>query len=197
MSSKSQNEIKTTTGSSGHLKATGDAVACDRTLHQTFKYVSPTGPYLLRLPPGAPQIRSSNPFWRRDTPFDEHEEELQYMTFRQDMDGSILQPRGDWDDGEGGLARPGESMSRTSSSRTPLPNQPPKKKISLADYHNLQKTKPKTTEPAAAGAKLTSDSKPHIEGKCTSNQDGRKDKDLKKTGEEPVQKPAANLDRKR
>ncbi|KAL8702503.1 MAG: hypothetical protein Q9201_004318 [Fulgogasparrea decipioides] len=91
-------------------------------------------PYQQRLPSDL----ANN--WRRSCPFGKHEEQLQYMTFLSHTfrGDTMLRTRGDWDDGDGRLKN--ESAKRTSGSSSggisPLPGQPPRKKISLLDYKN-------------------------------------------------------------
>ena len=132
---------------SARLKSSNaDAAACDRRLDQMYKEISPSGPYLPRLPPGSLRYNRPSPFWDKDTPFEPNEEPLQYLSFMQAELGSIFQHDGDWDDGNGGIARRQDGASRASSSQTPISSQQaPKKKISLADY-NLQKSKSKTSK---------------------------------------------------
>lgn len=49
---------------------------------------------------------SQKGIWRRGTHFDEDEEQLQYLSFRQPFnDDTILKPAYDWDDGNGGIAK--------------------------------------------------------------------------------------------
>lgn len=49
---------------------------------------------------------SQKGIWRRGTNFDEDEEQLQYLSFRQPFNGdTILKPVYSWDDGNGGIAK--------------------------------------------------------------------------------------------
>lgn len=109
----------------------------DRVIADTL----PSAPYLLRLEPQSAQARYSNTYWQRDTPFTADEEELQYLTFIPDHHGSLLRAHGNWDDGNGGIAPPEDPSSRTSSGRTSQAGQVVKKKITLADYKNRDKSK--------------------------------------------------------
>lgn len=114
----------------------------DARLDRLIKDVLPPAPYLLRLRnPSAQYHGRERYFWRKDTPFKEDEEELQYLTFRPTHDGTILFAHGQWDDGNGNIA-PKEFLSSQNSSRqTPSTGQVPKKKITLADYAKMDKSK--------------------------------------------------------
>ena len=49
---------------------------------------------------------SQKGIWRRGTHFDEDEEQLQYLSFRQHFNAdTILKPIHSWDDGNGGIAK--------------------------------------------------------------------------------------------
>lgn len=49
---------------------------------------------------------SQKGIWRRGTQFDEDEEQLQYLSFRQPFNNdTILKPIHDWGDGNGGIAK--------------------------------------------------------------------------------------------
>lgn len=49
---------------------------------------------------------SQKGIWRRGTPFDEDEEQLQYLSFTQPFNlDTILRPIHSWDDGNGGIAK--------------------------------------------------------------------------------------------
>ena len=126
----------------------------DARLAHIFKDILPTAPYLLRLNPGALQAPSSSYSWRRDTHFEASEEELQYLTFRRDHEGTFLHAHGQWDDGHGNIAPLGDSMSRTSSGHTPLLGRAPKRKITLADYHNRDKSKTKMATKGSPAADI-------------------------------------------
>ena len=52
-------------------------------------------------------------------------------TFDED---NVMQAIGDWDDGNGAIKE--KTTHARSGTSSPLPGQPPKKKISLADYKN-------------------------------------------------------------
>lgn len=128
----------------------------DNQFQRVIDDVLPPAPYLLRLNPGALQLAHGNSTWRRDTFFAPNEEELQYMTFRRDFEGTFLHAHGNWDDGEGGIAQPEVHSASASISRPPLPQQAPKKKITLADYQKRDKTKPKpaSTDTESAGKEM-------------------------------------------
>lgn len=48
---------------------------------------------------------SQKGIWRRGTLFDEDEEQLQYLSFTQPFNDTILKPIHSWDDGNGGIAK--------------------------------------------------------------------------------------------
>ncbi|KAL8873501.1 MAG: hypothetical protein Q9174_001038 [Haloplaca sp. 1 TL-2023] len=129
----------------------------DKCLERLREDVLPHAPYLvdfypphhaLRLPPHLVEN------WRRTCPFDPDEEQLQYMTFLpHNLRGDfLLRTRGGWDDGEGKLrTEPAKRISGSSSGGlSPLPGQPPRKKMSYQEYRkmkmagqNSHKTSPK------------------------------------------------------
>ena len=114
--------------------------------------ILPESPYILHVRTTYRQNPEHANLWRTGTHFELNEEELQYVTFKDRTNDSTpgLFCRGGWDDGRGGLARPEETYSRTSSDGTPLQGQGHKKKISLADYNRRDKNKTvaATTKPA-------------------------------------------------
>ena len=130
----------------------------DERLERIRENIWPRDPYLMdlvspssyRLPPHL----ANN--WRRNCPFDKNEEHLQYMTFlaHTGRGDTMLRTMGDWDDGNGNLKT--QSAKRTSGDSSsgaisPLPGQPPRKKISLLDYNKKKagqtggKTSPRST----------------------------------------------------
>ena len=91
--------------------------------------------------------------WRRYSPFKPGEEDLQHASFhdRPDYDEfGMMFARTGWDDGNGNLAAPGTARNRTSNGGTPHQGQPPRKKITLAEYTSKDRTK--TTAPAQKAA---------------------------------------------
>ena len=136
--------------------------AVDVRLERMHRNILPTEPYLLRLTPGALHLAPDKvSSWRKGTHFDANEEELQYLTFRQNHDGSILHAYGQWSDGNGGIPPPEDPASRASNSQTPMPGQA-KKKITLAEYRNRDKTKTSTSDVKSAAAPVTVEPKPIV-----------------------------------
>ena len=107
----------------------------DERLQRISRDILPSTPYILSVPSGGYRgyPHQAND-WRRSCPFGSNEERLQYLTFRSQFDkDTIFNAHPNWDDGEGNI------MSKTdkpSGLNTPLPGQPPKKKITLSDYKN-------------------------------------------------------------
>ena len=117
----------------------------DAKFDRLIRDVFPPAPYLLRLRhPSAQYHGRDRYYWRKDTHFQEDEEELQYLTFRPNHDGTILYAHGQWDDGNGSMAPKDFPSSQASSGQTPSTGLAPKKKITLADYAKMDKTKPAT-----------------------------------------------------
>lgn len=128
----------------------------DTKLERLTKDVLPTAPYLLRLKDRSAQYHTRDRdryYWRKDSHFDEDEEELQYLTFRQTHDDTLLRAHGQWDDGYGGIAPREFTSSQASSGRTSVAGQAAKKKISLADYKKLDKSRPRTSDTDATAIK--------------------------------------------
>ena len=117
----------------------------DKCLERLREDVLPHVPYLVDFYPPhhalcLPPHLVEN--WRTTCPFDPNEEQLQYMTFlphtlRGDF---LLRTRGGWDDGEGKLrTEPPKRISGSSSGGlSPLPGQPPLKKVSLQEYRKMK-----------------------------------------------------------
>lgn len=126
----------------------------DAKLERLRKDILPSSPYLLRLKARSAQYHARDRYyWRKDTHFDEDEEELQYLTFRQLHEDTLLHAHGQWDDGNGGIAPKELPSSQASSGRTPVAAQVAKKKISLADYQKLDKSKPRALDMSATALK--------------------------------------------
>ena len=82
------------------------------------------------------------------------------MTFRRPLD-NMLHAHGQWDDGRGGIAIHDKSLSHNSSGHTPLQGLGVKKKITLADYKNRDKSKNGVREPVPA--QLGPNTSPEVE----------------------------------
>lgn len=96
--------------------------------------------------------------WNKYSLFSPGEEELQYLTFKdrtEDREICGLYTRGGWDNGKGAIAAPEEPLSRTSSDGTPKQGQAPKKKITLSEYRNKERSKvsPAIQKPTLPGLK--------------------------------------------
>ena len=108
----------------------------DARLQKLTDNVLPSSPYILTIPTtyrvGPHQVHD----WRRGSPFAAHEEQLSYLSFmaRTFDEDNVMQAIGDWDDGNGAIKE--KTTHARSGTSSPLPGQPPKKKISLADYKN-------------------------------------------------------------
>ena len=118
----------------------------DARLRHINETILPSAPYLLQVPStyrlGEQQIND----WRRGSPFDPHEERLQYMTFLpHHNEETMFHAVGGWDDGKGNFKAKQDKRSGTSS---PLPGQPAKKKISLLDYKKKAAGQPIAEAPA-------------------------------------------------
>ena len=108
--------------------------AAEARLQRISRDILPLTPYLLTVPSlynlSSHQVND----WKRGCPFDAKEERLQYLTFRSHFDkDTIFHAVGDWDDGKGNIL---STIDRTSGLSSPLPGQPPKKKMSFLDYKN-------------------------------------------------------------
>ena len=113
----------------------------DRLTHSTL----PKQPYIVSVPSDVP-YRHSRSFvntWYVGTPFDRHEEQLQYMSFlpHQDLEEeALIKVVGGWADDQGNLLEE-ETSSHTnfdSGRNTPL-DQSNRKKITLKDYKKDKK----------------------------------------------------------
>ncbi|KAL8698282.1 MAG: hypothetical protein Q9224_001919 [Gallowayella concinna] len=139
----------------------------DKRLERIREEILPHDPYLMDL--AVPYVLTLPPHlannWRRSCPFDKNEEQLQYMTFlsHTERGDTMLRTTGDWDDGNGRLK--GGSAKKTSGSSSgaisPLPGQPPRKKISLLDYRNKMAGQPSAkTSPKAGNDEKSMTNKP-------------------------------------
>ncbi|KAL8921131.1 MAG: hypothetical protein Q9208_005884 [Pyrenodesmia sp. 3 TL-2023] len=113
----------------------------DQRLKRLKDNILPDTPYLMDLT--TPSRYHVSPHqannWRKGSPFDKHEEQLQYMTFlpHTARGDTMLRTSGNWDDGIGKIkTEPTKPMSSGSSGAISPSGQPPKKKISLLDYRN-------------------------------------------------------------
>ena len=131
----------------------------DARLRTLTEKVLPSAPYILSSSCSLKDefVKSHYPQnainWRKYSLFKPGEEELQYLTFKDrsdDSDVRSMSARGGWDDGKGRIAPPEEPYSRTSSDGTPRPGQAPRRKITLAEYQNKDRTK--ATIPASQPA---------------------------------------------
>ena len=106
----------------------------DERLGRITRDILPSAPYQLRIDIEFRRDNRQAIEWRRSCPFEAHEEQLQYLTFRSNFDkDTIFHAVGDWDDGNGNIM---SKIDKSSGLNTPLPGQAPKKKISLSDYKN-------------------------------------------------------------
>ena len=106
----------------------------DERLRRITRDVLPSAPYQLRIDIEFRRDNRQAIEWRRSCPFEPHEEQLQYLTFRSNFDkDTIFHAVGDWDDGNGNIM---SKIDKSSGLNTPLPGQAPKKKITLSDYKN-------------------------------------------------------------
>ena len=139
-----------------HQKSLNDQIShhenspTDLRLKRLSEKILPESPYILTVPTTYRVSSHQANDWRRGSPFGADEERLQYLSFfSHAWDDTMLNAVGDWDDGQGGIAdKSSQNSSKTNSwTGSPLPGQPPRKKISLQAYKN------KTA--AQAGAKLS------------------------------------------
>ena len=103
-------------------------------LDTLFKTTLSSTPYIQRIRQSADrpvQTPKQTDYWKKGTLFSESEHDLQYLTFRRDMDG-IVESLGSWDDGNGSI--PEETKPAAPSSTTGTPHLGPTKTISLAQY---------------------------------------------------------------
>lgn len=106
----------------------------DERLRRITRDILPSAPYQLRIDIEFRRDNRQAIEWRRSCPFEPHEEQLQYLTFRTNFDkDTVFHAVGDWDDGNGNIM---SKLDKSSGLNTPLPGQAPKKKITLSDYKN-------------------------------------------------------------
>ncbi|KAL8806983.1 MAG: hypothetical protein Q9182_000964 [Xanthomendoza sp. 2 TL-2023] len=148
-------------------KITKEPDEVDKRLERIRKDILPSDPYLMDL--AVPYVLTLPPHlannWRRSCPFDKNEEQLQYMTFlsHTERGDTMLRTTGDWEDGNGRLKSGSAKKASGSSSGavSPLPGQPPRKKISLLDYKNKMAGQPSgKTSPKAINGEKTMTNKP-------------------------------------
>ena len=110
--------------------------------------VLPRHPYLISVPSDVPYRHSSRfiPTWYIGTPFEQREEQLQYLSFlphQGDHEG-LLRVVGGWSDDQGSFLEeePSPGTVYNSGRNTPLEQPTSKKKISLKDYKTKDKMAP-------------------------------------------------------
>ena len=132
--------------------------AVDQRLRQLSQELLAPTPYLLEVPHGGFHYSHQASDWRRSCPFGTNEEQLQYLTFRPEFDkDTVLQAKGDWDDGKGNITN---TTEKPSGLNTPLPGQLAKKKITLSDYKN--KAAGQASVSAVMPKKTNEESKPSL-----------------------------------
>lgn len=113
----------------------------DAHLDTLFKNTLSSTPYIQRIRQSIDrpvQRPSRSEFWNKGTLFSRPEHDLQYLTFRKDMDG-IVESLGSWDDGNGAIAE--EAPPAIPSSNTGTPRLGPTKTITVAEYNARRKKK--------------------------------------------------------
>lgn len=142
-------------------KKSGKLDEVDKRLKRLKDNILPDTPYLMDLT--TPSRYHMSPHqannWRKGSPFDKHEEQLQYMTFlpHTARGDTMLRTSGNWDDADGKIkTEPTKPMSSGSSGAISPSGQQPKKKISLLDYRNKMagQTSGKTSPKAEHNGKL-------------------------------------------
>lgn len=140
----------------------------DAKLQKLTADVLPKSPYILtgRVSYNDEHVRNYYPQntvnWRRYSPFKPGEEELQHVTYHDrsnEHDIRSMYARKGWDDGNGSIVGRGEPYNRTSNDGTPHQGQAPKKKITLAEYKNKDRSKAATSAPPPKVPKLNQDIK--------------------------------------
>ena len=125
----------------------------DAHLDTLFKTRLSSTPYIQRIRQSADrpvQTPKQTDYWAKGTLFSESEHDLQYLTFRRDMDG-IIESLGSWDDGNGSIlqATPPDDPSST----TGTPRLGPMKTIPFAQWSarnkKLQKGAEKNASPVS------------------------------------------------
>lgn len=109
--------------------------ALDQRLTHIIKHKIQPSPYILTVPSDRPYNRDPRAFhdWRRGTPFDEDEEQLQYLSFLADWDDGLIRPVGGWDNVKGEIMDRSNSQ-QSNMSTTSVVGSTKKIKYSLADY---------------------------------------------------------------
>ncbi|KIW46143.1 uncharacterized protein PV06_01830 [Exophiala oligosperma] len=138
----------------------------DQRIHYLQESILPRQPYLLSVPSGVPYRHSSRFIntWYEGTPFERHEEQLQYLSFfaHQGDHESLLKVEGGWADDQGNPIEDEVSPRTVPASGCNTPGEPGhRKKISLKDYKTKGKspstlqTRPQpsqsTKEPESSG----------------------------------------------
>ncbi|KAK5358249.1 hypothetical protein LTR20_011015 [Exophiala xenobiotica] len=129
---------------------TGKIIAqLDERIHHLQEHIVPRQPYLVSVPSDVP-YRHSTRFtntWYEGTPFDRHEEQLQYLSFlaHQGDHESLLKVEGGWADEQGNPIEEELSPQTVPASGRNTPAEPGhRKKISLKDYKTKSKSPPTT-----------------------------------------------------
>ncbi|KIW18709.1 hypothetical protein PV08_02998 [Exophiala spinifera] len=123
----------------------------DQRFYRLQESVVPRQPYLLSVPSSVPYRHSSRfvNTWYEGTPFERHEEQLQYLSFfaHQGEHESLLKVEGGWADEQGHPIEDEVSPRTVPASGRNTPAEPGhRKKISLKDYKTKGKS-PLTLQP--------------------------------------------------
>ncbi|KAK7888363.1 hypothetical protein LTR67_008709 [Exophiala xenobiotica] len=129
---------------------TGKIIAqLDERIHHLQEHIVPRQPYLVSVPSDVPYRHSSRftNTWYEGTPFDRHEEQLQYLSFlaHQGDHESLLKVEGGWADEQGNPIEEELSPRTVPASGRNTPAEPGhRKRISLKDYKTKSKSPPTT-----------------------------------------------------
>jgi hypothetical protein len=135
------------TPSSTSKRAESELRSLDAKLRHLSDKVIQQTPYILTVPTDRPYHldRRLQDQWKRGTPFDSNEEQLQYLSFLPEWDNGLITPVGAWNDEKGGMDTP--SQSGRSSTLTPKVGGT-KVKLSLSDYKKKAAGQAVTPKPA-------------------------------------------------
>ncbi|KAK4938371.1 hypothetical protein LTR10_021170 [Elasticomyces elasticus] len=179
-------------------------------LAHLWESILPRQPYLLSVPSDVPYRHSSRFIntWYEGTPFDEDEEQLQYLSFLPHLGEheSLLKVEGGWADEQGNRIQEEELSQRTvpASGRNTPADTGNRKKISLKDYKTKGKSPPVTT-PRLQASQIAKEAQPAAvsEKKSSTNPNdaqAQEDKDTAqrklngRVSEHQLQVPVARLD---
>ncbi|KAL9110895.1 MAG: hypothetical protein Q9227_004695 [Pyrenula ochraceoflavens] len=131
-----------------------DLSSTDDLLKNLSQHILPPDPFLISVPTDVPFRQSSAlaHIWKKGTPFDFDEEQLQYLSFHSHLEeDTLLQAFGGWSDNKGNILKEDPNQDPPGSAKsTPVLEPQKKKKITLGQYKQKEQVKERSEQPPSS-----------------------------------------------